>query len=436
MITMDERTLPHNMEAERAVLGAAMVAADAWPTVVAQLVAKDFYRLGHQLIFSAMATLAERGVAFDTLTVKEALGAGLEEIGGPAYIAGLADGVPRSTNVTFYAEIVREKARLRRVVNLATDLRSAGYNAELTAAQLAQQGVDALTKIAEPPGGGLLLAADALHDYIGAISDVTRPPALSTGFVDLDAVTGGFQPGDLVIIAARPSVGKTAFALGVADTMASAGVATAFFSLEMAERQLAARLLAMRSGVQSRALETHQATELDYQRVGEVLGRPPTPLYLQYTAKTVLEVTAWCQRVRDQAGSLSCVVVDYLQLLTPERRRESEESEIAGISRGLKQLAKDQQVVVVALSQLSRAPEKRRDPRPTMADLRGSGALEQDADIGLLLFREEMHAPKPENRGIAEAIVAKNRNGPVGVVRLVFLAELASFRNLAREFKL
>lgn len=430
IVAEHDRVLPHSIDAERATLGSVLIAPARWYVAASAVSSDDFFRHAHGLIFDALLALAQEGVPPDLIPLTDRLRTSgkLEDVGGQAYLASLIDGVPTSTNVEHYAAIVREKARLRRMIEVAQTLESRAYAGDEPAAVLTDGAIRELSLTVDVGGGGLVSATEAIDEYVRDLEAGTLGTPVPSGFLDLDAMTGGFRPANLVIVAGRPSTGKTAWALCAADHMSAKDHRAVFFSLEMSQRELAARLLAIRSGVPTSRLERYETTDAEYRAVSEALGYQ-TSLHIESSARTLTEIGAWCRRAQ-AAGGLSCAVVDYLQLMIPERHRDSEESEISAISRGLKRIAKDLGIVVVALSQLNRAPEARRDKRPQMSDLRGSGAMEQDCDVGVLLFRPEMHAPKPENAGIAEVIVAKQRNGPTGVVRLQFEKEVACFRNL------
>jgi len=370
----------------------------------------------------------------DFITLKAALSrAGrLDEVGVPAYVASLTDGVPRSANVEHYCGIVRELARQRAVIHAASAAAAAAYDGERTAARVVDDAISAMLAGLGTQAGGMVTEAQAVASYAASL-DEERSAPIPTGFADVDRrLGGGLRRRDFVIVAARPSTGKTAFALQAADHVATrTGLVVPFFSLEMDQRKIGARLLASRAQVQTRRLERGEATDEEWARVREAVARPPVPLLIEENASTTAEMEAWCRRTRQQHGDLGMVVVDYMQLLAPERHRESSEAEMAGISRALKRMAKRVDAPVLALSQLSRAPEKRRDKRPLASDLRGSGALEQDCDVLLLLHRAEMYGATAENEGVAEIICAKQRDGPVGVDRLQWHAELAEFRDLA-----
>ena len=431
--TVEGRVLPHDLEAERAVLGAILLHPEHWPIVASILTPQDFFRDAHRRIYGAMARLIDAGRPIDFVMLRaELLRTGeFDEIGGPAYLAALIDGIPRATNLSHYAALVREAARLRHLISVATGALSEAYAAEQSAATIADATIRRLDRATMNSEARPVSARAAVDEYAVALDSTSLLP---TGFVDLDTLLGGLALGELTIIASRPSMGKTSLGLGIADHLAGLTHPTAVFSLETPRRRVGARLLAWRADVPTIALERGTATVDEWGRVPAAQAAlDGLPLYLDDGARTLTEIGAWCRRLRQEHQTLSCAVVDYLQLLIPEGHQASREQEIAAISRGLKRLAQDLGLSVVALSQLSRASEARRDKRPHLSDLRESGCLEQDADLAILLHRPEMYGRKPENVGLAEVIVAKNKGGPTGIVRLYFEARLAQFRNLAQE---
>lgn len=433
---MGERVLPHNLEAERAVLGAILVSNESRFVAFAVLQSSDFYREAHGKIYDAMHALAKDAAAIDLVTLREKLTAfgTLEEVGGPAYVSSLADGVPRSVNVEHYAGIVKEHARRRTAIRLGNDLLRGAYEARESAATIIDGVVGNLIQQIGADARRPIDIYAASVEYAQALdSGVSMLP---TGYVDLDDLIGGLPLGNLTVVAARPSVGKTTFALGIAQHVAQSDRVAAFFSLEMRRAEIGARSASWRSRVQTTTLERGTASDVDYVKFAE--GQQTLvdlPLIVDDASSTLIEIDAWCRRLREERGDLACVVIDYLQLLLPaaQSRHASRQEEVAAISRGLKRLAKELRVAVIALSQLSRAPENRSDKRPHLSDLRESGALEQDADVALLLFRPDMHKRTDDNEGLAEFIVAKNRTGPVGVVQACFIKEFAKFENLASQ---
>ena len=435
-----ERTLPHNLEAERSVLGAILIHNEAF-NVAAELVdSGDFFRDAHRRVFNTMVDLNERGQAIDLVTLKDELSRSgdLDDVGGAAYIAALADGVPRSTNVEHYARIVKERATLRNLIQSANRILGMAYRAEEDADALLDQAEQEIFAIAEGRiHTGFVPLSDLVQGSFTAIEQLQEHKGLVTGvpsgFVDIDNLTSGFQPADLVIIAARPSMGKTSFVLNVAQHV---GIKTArsvgFFSLEMSKEQLFMRMLTAEAEVDSHRFRGGFLSERDYGRLSTSLGRlADAKVFIDDSAGLgVLEMRAKARRLKAEHG-LDLLVIDYLQLMQGRGRFENRTQELASISRSLKALAKELNVPVLALSQLSRAPESRSDRRPQLSDLRESGALEQDADVVLFIFREEQYDPTPENENLAELIIGKQRNGPTGTVKLAFLKQHTRFANLS-----
>ena len=435
-----ERTLPHNLEAERSVLGAILIHNDAF-NVAAELVdSGDFFRDAHRRVFDTMVDLNERGQAIDLVTLKDELARSgdLDDVGGAAYIAALVDGVPRSTNVEHYARIVKERATLRNLIQSANRILGMAYRAEEDADTLLDQAEQEIFSIAEGRiHTGFVPLSDLVQGSFTAIEQLQEHKGLVTGvpsgFVDIDRLTSGFQPADLVIIAARPSMGKTSFVLNVAQHV---GIKTdrsvGLFSLEMSKEQLFMRMLTAEAEVDSHRFRGGFLSERDYGRLSTALGRlADAKVFIDDSAGLgVLEMRAKARRLKAEHG-LDLLVIDYLQLMQGRGRFENRTQELASISRSLKALAKELDVPVLALSQLSRAPEARSDHRPLLADLRESGALEQDADVVMFIFREEQYDPTPENENLAELIIGKQRNGPTGVVKLAFLKQHTRFANLS-----
>ena len=435
-----ERTLPHNLEAERSVLGAILINNEAF-NVAAELVdSDDFFRDAHRRVFNTMVDLNERGQAIDLVTLKDELSRSgdLDDVGGAAYIAALADGVPRSTNVEQYARIVKERATLRNLIQSANRILGMAYRAEEDADTLLDQAEQEIFSIAEGRiHTGFVPLSDLVQGSFTAIEQLQEHKGLVTGvpsgFVDIDNLTSGFQPADLIIIAARPSMGKTSFVLNVAQHV---GIKTArsvgFFSLEMSKEQLFMRMLTAEAEVDSHRFRGGFLSERDYGRLSTSLGRlADAKVFIDDSAGLgVLEMRAKARRLKAEHG-LDLLVIDYLQLMQGRGRFENRTQELASISRSLKALAKELNVPVLALSQLSRAPESRSDRRPQLSDLRESGALEQDADVVLFIFREEQYDPTPENENLAELIIGKQRNGPTGTVKLAFLKQHTRFANLS-----
>ncbi|MSO30667.1 MAG: replicative DNA helicase [Acidobacteria bacterium] len=438
-----ERTLPHNLEAERSVLGAILVHNDAFNSAVQVIQSGDFYRDAHRRIFERMIALNERHQAIDFVTLKEELSrAGdIDEVGGPAYIASLADGVPRATNVEYYSRIVKEKATLRNLIYAANKILTNAYEADQESDLILDEAESAIFAVADDRiKAGFIPMRDLVKESFPKIEQLFEQKRLitgvPTGFVDLDEMTRGFQAGDLLIIAARPSMGKTSLVLNMAQHVATQPDRTVgFFSLEMSKESLFIRLLTAEAQIDSHRLMSGAIGQKDYGRISHALETlSAMKLHIDDTANiSVLEMRAKARRLQAEHG-LSLIVVDYIQLMSGRGRFENRTLELAAISRSLKGLAKELSVPIVVLSQLSRAPEARADHRPQLSDLRESGALEQDADVVILIFREDAYNRDPNHpdAGIAELILAKQRNGPTGVVRLAFLREQTRFANLAQ----
>jgi replicative DNA helicase len=441
-IATAERTLPHNLEAERSVLGAILVHNDAFNTAAQVIDGRDFYRDAHRRIFDRMVTLSERGEAIDFITLKEELSRGgdLEEVGGPAYVASLVDGVPRATNVEYYARIVKEKATLRNLIYAANKILTNAYEADQESDLILDEAESSIFAVADDRlKAGFVPMRELVNESFPKIEQLFEHKRLvtgvPTGFVDLDEMTRGLQPGDLVIIAARPSMGKTSLVLNIAQHVAVQGEHTVgFFSLEMSKESLFIRLLTSEAQIDSHRLMSGHIADRDYSRISHALEKLSSMrLFIDDTANiSVLEMRAKSRRLQAEHG-LSLIVVDYIQLMSARGRYENRTLELASISRSLKGLAKELNAPIVVLSQLSRAPESRSDHRPQLSDLRESGALEQDADVVILIYRDDAYNRDPNNpdAGTAELILAKQRNGPTGIVRLAFLREQTRFANLA-----
>jgi replicative DNA helicase len=438
-----ERTLPHNLEAERSVLGAILVDNEAFHSAVQIIDAGDFYRDAHRRIFERMIALSERNHAIDFVTLKEELvkSGELDEVGGPAYIASLADGVPRATNVQYYAGIVKDKSSLRRLIYAANRVVTNAYEADQEADLIIDEAESAIFAVADDRlRAGFVRMSDLVKSSFPRMEKVFEQKALvtgvPTGFIDLDQMTRGLQPGDLIIVAARPSMGKTSLVLNMAQHVAIQPDRTVgFFSLEMSKDALFLRLLTSEAQIDSHRLMSGAIGQRDYGRISQAIETlSAMRLFIDDTASIgVLEMRAKARRLQAEHG-LSLLIVDYIQLMTGRGRFENRTLELGAISRSLKGLAKELDVPIVVLSQLSRAPESRSDHRPQLSDLRESGALEQDADVVVLIYRDDVYNrdPNSPDAGIAELIVAKQRNGPTGVVRLAFLREQTRFANLAQ----
>ena len=442
-IAAAERTLPHNLEAERSVLGAILVHNDAFNLAAQVIDSRDFYRDAHRRIFDCMVALNERHHAIDFVTLKEELArAGeLDEVGGPAYVAALADGVPRATNVEYYARIVKEKSTLRNLIYAATKIVANAYEADQESDLILDEAESAIFAVADDRlKAGFVAMRDLVKDSFPKIEKLFEQKRLitgvPTGFVDVDEMTRGLQAGDLVIVAARPSMGKTSLVLNIAQYVASLGdQVVGFFSLEMSKESLFLRLLTSEAQIDGHRLMSGAIGGNDYHRISHALEKLNSmKLFIDDTANIgVLEMRAKSRRLQSEHG-LSLLVVDYIQLMNGRGRFENRTLELASISRSLKGLAKELNVPIIVLSQLSRAPESRSDHRPQLSDLRESGALEQDADVVVLIYRDDVYNrdPNSPDAGTAELILAKQRNGPTGVVKLAFLREQTRFANLAQ----
>ncbi len=434
---------PHSIEAEQSVLGGLLLDNKAWDNVADQVVENDFYRPEHRLIFKAILNLTAKNSPFDVLTVAETLKhlSSLEEAGGEMYLFELVKNTSSTANITAYANIVRERSVLRQLIGTAGDIADAAFNpqgrsssellddAERRVFQIAEQGVARM----EPRKMSQLLAAatermDTLYHSTESIT------GLATGFADLDEMTSGLQPGDLIIIAGRPSMGKTAFAMNIVENVVMKYTKpTLVFSMEMPGEQLAMRLISSWGRLDQHKVRTGKLEKTDWHRVAAAVGAlSAVPLYVDDSpALNPGEVRARARRLVREAGQLGLIVIDYLQLMQVPGFKENRTLEISEISRSLKVLARELNVPLIALSQLNRSLEQRHDRRPVMSDLRESGAIEQDADLIGFIYRDEVYDSNSPDKGIAEIIIAKQRNGPIGKVKLAFLGQYTRFENLA-----
>ncbi|MEJ2514679.1 MAG: replicative DNA helicase [Gammaproteobacteria bacterium] len=435
------RVPPHSLEAEQSVLGGLMLDNSAWDQVADVVGADDFYRRDHRLIFTAISELADRGEPSDAVTVSELLTrrGELEDAGGLQYLGQIARETPSAANIRAYAGIVRERAMLRELIRVGGNMATSAYTPEgRSAADLVDEAERQVFEIAERGqrgGSGFqqlkrILGAtiDRLDELQKNEGDVT---GLSTGFSDFDKMTAGLQPGDLVIIAGRPSMGKTSFAMNIAEHAAIAEEApVAIFSMEMSAEQLSFRMISSLGRVNQANLRTGRFLDEDWSRINSAVSvMSKAKLFIDDTpALTPSEVRARARRLKREHG-LGLIVIDYLQLMRVAGTSENRATEISEISRSLKALAKELHVPVVTLSQLNRSVEQRTDKRPVMSDLRESGAIEQDADLIAFIFREEVYNKDTQRRGIADVIVAKQRNGPIGDIHLTFLGEYTKFEN-------
>ncbi|OLC45492.1 MAG: replicative DNA helicase [Acidobacteria bacterium 13_1_40CM_65_14] len=443
-VAVAERTLPHNLEAERSVLGAILLHNDAFNLAAEVIDSRDFFRDAHRRIFDKMVKLVERGDAIDLVTLKEELGRSgdLDEVGGPAYIAALIDGVPRSTNVEHYARIIKEKATLRNLIYAANKILSTAYDAEEDADVILDQAEHAIFAIADDTvRDGFVSLRDLAQSSLDTIEKLHARKELitgvPTGFTDLDEMTSGLQSSDLVIVAARPSMGKTSLVLNIAQHVGTkTDMSVGVFSLEMSKEQLFLRMLTAEARIDAHRLRGGFLGERDWGKLSQAIGTlSEAKIFIDDTPSIgVLEMRAKCRRLASEHG-LHLVIVDYIQLMQGRGRFENRTLELASISRSMKGLAKELNVPIVVLSQLSRAPESRSDHRPQLSDLRESGALEQDADVVIFIYRADQYGdksqPASDSQGVAELIIGKQRNGPTGVVKLAFIREYTRFENLA-----
>jgi replicative DNA helicase len=439
-----EKTLPNNLEAERSVLGAILLDDKAIYPVLETLRREDFYLEGHRRIFEKMTALSQSARPIDLITLKNELQRSddLEGAGGAAYLVSLTDGLPRAVNVEHYAQIVREKATLRRLIQTTNDLMTRSYQGEEPVNDLLVSAEKAIFDIA---GQQFRSGFEGIDPLVSAvyrqIEEVANRKSLvtgiETGFIDLDKMTAGLHPADLTIVAARPGLGKTSLCLNIAQHVAlhnrqSVGI----FSLEMSKEQLVRRLLCAEAEVDSHKVNTGFLNKEDWGKLGRAAGAlSQSKIHVDDTAAiSIAEMHSKARRLSLEKG-VDLIIVDYLQLMSGATTRyENRTQEISQISRGLKSLAKELSIPVLAISQLSRAVESRRgDHRPQLSDLRESGSIEQDADVVLFIYREELFNPTDENSGIAEIIIGKQRNGPTGNFQLAFIKQFTKFANLWQE---
>ncbi|KLU67107.1 replicative DNA helicase [Desulfosporosinus acididurans] len=433
---------PQNLEAEQAVLGAMMLEPESASSIFEFLQAEDFYRDNHRLIFSAIRELFEKGDPIDLVSVAEILRqqGRLEQVGGVATISEIARSVPSAANVDYYSKIVSEKALLRQLIQVTSSIYERGY----------EPGEEAKTLLEDAEKLILDLSRRRVKDGFSVIRDILlgtfekieylyankgNLTGIPTFFTELDRMTSGWQPSDLVIIAARPSMGKTALVLNMAQNAAvRANVPVAIFSLEMSKEQLVQRMLCGEAMVDQQRVRTGDLLDADWPKLTRAVGPlSEAPIFIDDTVGISLaELRSKARRLKTE-HDLGIVIIDYLQLLTVGKRTESRQQEVAQISRSLKGLARELKVPVIALSQLNRGVEQRQDKRPLMSDLLESGAIEADADVISFIYRDEYYNQESEKKGIAELIIAKHRNGPVGTVELGFLKEFTKFVNLDRQ---
>lgn len=442
------KTPPHSIESEQSVLGGLMLDNNAWDKIADIVTDSDFYRHDHRLIYHHICKLLAHNKPADVITVAESLetSAELQTIGGLAYIGAIVQNTPSAANIKRYAEIVRERSIMRNLAQVGVQIADSAYNpAGRSAADLLDEAEAKVFEIAEEGARGkegfmdiqpLLKEVVERIELLYSQDNPSNVTGIASGFHDLDQKTSGFQPGDLIIVAGRPSMGKTAFSLNIAEHVAlELNKPVAVFSMEMGGTQLAMRLLGSVGKLDQHKVRTGRLEDEDWPKLTHALGKlSEAPIFIDETAAlNALELRARSRRLYRQHGELGLIVVDYLQLMSSTSQGENRATEISEISRALKGLAKELKVPVIALSQLNRSLEQRPNKRPVMSDLRESGAIEQDADVILFIYRDEVYNPDSPDKGIAEIIIGKQRNGPIGKVDLTFLGEYTRFENHARS---
>ncbi|GAA0467851.1 replicative DNA helicase [Alkalibacillus silvisoli] len=441
---MQDRTPPHNIEAEQAVLGAIFLEPDAIVSASEMLSPEDFYRISHKRIFEIMLRLMDKGEPIDLVTVTTALTDAemLNDVGGVSYLTDIANSVPTAANIDYYARIVEEKSTLRSIISAATGIVTRTFEENEEVTELLDHAEKTILDISQDKSSGkfrnikdvLINVYDNIEQLHHHDEEVT---GVATGFRDLDQITSGFQKNDMIIIAARPSVGKTAFALNIAQNVAiHSSENVALFSLEMGAEQLVSRMLCAEGNIDAQRLRTGKLEEEDWGKLTMAMGSLSNAgIYIDDTPGVKInEIRSKCRRLKQESG-LGMIMIDYLQLIQgPPGGSESRQQEVSEISRSLKALARELEVPVIALSQLSRGVEQRQDKRPMMSDLRESGSIEQDADIVGFLYRDDYYEEDSEKENIIEIIIAKQRNGPVGTVDLAFVKEYNKFVDLDRRY--
>ncbi|WP_422120690.1 replicative DNA helicase [Koleobacter methoxysyntrophicus] len=438
-----QRVPPQNIEAEQSVLGSMLLEKEAILSASEILKGEDFYKESHKKIFEVIIDLYDKNEPVDLITVSEELRKrnALEEIGGITYITALANSVPTAANVAYHAKIVKDKSIMRKLIHVSTKLVSMGYEEGRDVEEVLDEAERMIFEIAQRRSmEGFASIRDVVIETFDMIEQLYknkgRMTGVPTGFLDLDEMTSGFQPSDLIIIAARPSMGKTSFALNIAQYAAiREKVPVAIFSLEMSKEQLVQRMLCAEAHIDSHKLRTGNLDEDDWPKLARAMGPlSEAPIFIDDTPGiNIMEMRAKARRLKAEKG-LGLILIDYLQLMQGRGNSENRQQEISEISRSLKALARELRVPVVALSQLSRAPEMRQDHRPILSDLRESGSQEQDSDLVAFLYRDEYYHPDTDKKNIAEVIIAKQRNGPTGVIELVWLDKYTKFANKAKYY--
>ncbi len=437
---------PHSNEAEQSVLGGLMIDNHSWDTIADAVSEADYYRQDHRLIFRALSYLANRGEPLDIVTVSEWLERHneLDKIGGISYLSTLAENTPSAANIKAYATIVRERSVLRQLIRISSEIGENAFNTEGRSSSeildLAEQKVFQISESNARGRQGFQSITHLLPKVVERIDELYESggniTGLSTGFKDLDGMTSGLQPADLVIVAGRPSMGKTSFAMNLAENIAMSGKnkAVAIFSMEMPAEQLVLRILSSLGRVDQSKVRSGKLDEDDWPRLTSTMNLlNEAPLFIDDTpALTPTELRSRARRLTRE-HDLGLIVIDYLQLMQVAGSKENRTNEISEISRSLKALAKELNVPVIALSQLNRSLEQRPNKRPVMSDLRESGAIEQDADLIMFIYRDEVYNEETPDKGVAEIIIGKQRNGPIGSVRLTFLGQYTRFENFAHD---
>ena len=433
---------PYSIEAEQSVLGGLMIDNNTWEQVADQIIEEDFYRRDHRLIFQAIVSLAEKDQPLDVITLSEWLEQQkeLENVGGLSYLGALAKNTPTAANIKAYAAIVRERSVLRQLIRISTEIAETAYNTEgRSSAEILDKAEQKVFQIAEQgarSNRGYKSVTELMGTTLEKIQTLFENDAaytgVPTGFDDFDSKTSGLQPSDLIIIAGRPSMGKTSFAMNIVESVAvKAKQAVAVFSMEMPGDQLVMRMLSSLGRIDSNKVRTGKLDDTDWPRLTSAVNiLNEAPIFIDDTpGMSPMEIRARARRIKKEHGSLGLIVIDYLQLMQLSGSSENRATEISEISRSLKGLAKELQVPVIALSQLNRSLEQRPNKRPVMSDLRESGAIEQDADLIVFIYRDEVYNEESVDKGSAEIIIGKQRNGPIGMSRLTFLGKYTKFEN-------
>jgi replicative DNA helicase len=436
------RIPPHSVESEQSILGSILLDKDAMITVSETIKPDDFYKEAHKIMYECMIKLSNKGEPIDLITLTEELRkqGHLDDVGGISYITSLSTIVPTTSNVKYYADIVKEKSVLRKLIKASNDIINLGYDGSTKIEDVLDRAEKKIFDISQEKASddfksinSVLMDAYDMIEYL--YTNKTEMTGITTGFTDLNKKMNGLQRTDLILIAARPAMGKTAFSLNLVQNAALKGNASvAVFSLEMSKDQLVQRMLSSQSNVELKKLKTGKLAENDWPRIIDAMAvLSNAKIHIDDTPGIkISELRSKCRKLKIEQG-LDLILIDYLQLMEGEGNNESRQQEISKISRSLKIIAKELNCPVVALSQLSRAPEQRADHRPMLSDLRESGAIEQDADIVMFLYRDEYYHPDSDRKNIGEVIIAKNRHGETGAVELVWLGEVQKFADKSRD---